>query len=81
MNEQLLIVASVAFDHSGQTVEHAMVLNTYDETRDVLIFKNTYDVDGQLKKFEIERTHQSVPKELYFVHIQVRDMASLPSQR
>ena len=60
-----------------------MVLDTYERNRDVLIFKNTYDdPDNSLpKKFEIERTHPNAPKELYFVHIDVRDMANLPSQR
>ena len=59
-----------------------MVLDTYDESRDVLIFKNTYDDEpsGQPKKFEIERTHPNAPKEFYFVHIEVPDMDSLPSQ-
>ena len=54
-----------------------MVLDTYDKTRDVLIFKNTYDVNGQPKMFEIERTHPNAPKELYFVHIRIRRIASL----
>ena len=56
-----------------------MVLDTYDEDRDVLIFKKTYDDPeiGQSKKFEIERTHPNAPKEFYFLHIQVRDMADL----
>ena len=50
-----------------------MVLDTYDENRDVLIFKNTYNdpENGLPKKYEIERTHPNAPKELYFVHIEV----------
>ena len=71
-------VASVKF---GQD-EHAMVLDTYDKDRDVLIFKNTHNdpVNGQPKKFEIERTDQNAPTELYFVHIKILDMENLPSQ-
>ena len=59
-----------------------MVLDTYDEDRDILIFKNTYDdpESGLTKKFEIERTDSNSPTELYFVHIEVEDMASLPFQ-
>ena len=58
-----------------------MVLDTYDKNRDVLVFKNTYDNPefGQPKKYEIERTHPNAPKELYFVHIEIRDMDNLPS--
>ena len=59
-----------------------MVLDTYDRERDVLIFKNTYDDPnvGLTKKFEIERTDSNAPRELYFVHIEIRDMLNLPSQ-
>ena len=71
-----ILVASVGFGHPGSEVDHAMVLDTYDPDRDVLIFKNTYDnpENGQPIKIEIERTHQNAPKELYFVHIEVKDM-------
>ena len=57
-----------------------MVLYTYDENRDVLIFKNTYDDSeiGQPKKYEIARTHPNAPEEFYFVHIEVRNMDNLP---
>ena len=34
--------------------------------------------NGQPKKVEIERTHPNAPKELYFVHIEIRDMEKLP---
>ena len=54
-----------------------MVLDTYDQNRDVLIFKNTYDQNGQSKKFEIARTHPNAPEELYFVHIEIKDMNKL----
>ena len=59
-----------------------MVLDTYDPNQDLLIFKNTYDDEsgGQPKKFKIKRTHTNAPEELYFVHIEVRDMHNLPSQ-
>ena len=59
-----------------------MVLDTYDQDRDVLIFKNTYDDpdNGQPIKYEIARTHPNAPKELYFVHIEIGDMENLPSQ-
>ena len=60
-----------------------MVLDTYDPVQDMLIFKNTYDDEsgGQPKKFKIERTHPNAPEELYFVHIEIRDMKKLPSQK
>ena len=77
-------VASVAQGHPGQRgVSHAMVLDTYNLKQDLLIFKNTYDNEngGQPKKFTISRTHPNAPKELYFVHIEITDMESLPSQR
>ena len=57
-----------------------MILDIYDEERDVLVFKNTIDdpINGLPKKFEIERTDPDAPRELYFLHIEVDDMASLP---
>ena len=66
-----------------QAVSHAMVLDTYDPDQDSFIFKNTYDDEsgGQPKKFKIERTHPNAPEELYFVHIDIRDMDNLPSQK
>ena len=59
-----------------------MVLDTYDQDRDVLIFKNTFDnpENGQPKKYEIARTDPNAPETFYFVHIEVRDMDSLPTQ-
>ena len=77
------LVASVNFGDPGQSpVEHAMVLDTFDTTREVFIFKNTYDdpENGQPRRIEIHRTDQNAPEELYFVHIEIRDMAKLPSQ-
>ena len=67
-------MASVAVGHPGQQVDHAMVLDSYDANRDVLIFKNTIDDpnSGSPKNYEISRTHQNAPKELYFVHIEAR---------
>ena len=55
-------------------------LRAYDENRDLTIFKNTHDDPqiGQPKKFGIERTHPNALKVLYFVHIEVRDMANPP---
>ena len=57
-----------------------MVLDIIDKENDKLIFKNTYDQEGQPKKIEVGRTHQNAPEELYFVHIEVKDMDSLPTQ-
>ena len=54
-----------------------MVLDTYDQSRDLLIFKNT---TGPEKRFEIKRTDPNASDELFFVHITIRDMASLPLQ-
>ena len=75
-------VASVLNGHLGHQFSHAMVLDTYDRARDVLIFKNTYDdpQNGQPKKVEILRTDPNVPEELFFVHIEIQDMDNLPSQ-
>ena len=81
--KNLFSVASVAHGHQGaQSISHAMVLDTYDKDQDSFIFKNTYDdpTAGQPKKFKIKRTHPNAPKELYFVHIEVRDMKNLPSE-
>ena len=60
-----------------------MVLDHYDQDRDVLVFKNTYDdpVNGQPMNFEVGRTSANAPEELYFVHIEVRDLENLPSQQ
>ena len=82
-HETLFLVASVAQGHPGQqAVSHAMVLDTYDQAQDLLIFKNTYDDEssGQPKKFKIKRTDPNAPEELYFVHIDIRDLDNLPSQ-
>ena len=78
-----LLVASVLHGHQGQAeVSHAMVLDTYDKDNDMLIFKNTYDdpESGQTKQFKVARTGSSAPGELYFVHIEVKDMDNLPGQ-
>ena len=77
------LVASVLFGHQGDAkVAHAMVLDAMviDADNDMLIFKNTYDQQGQPKKVRIGRTHPNAPKELYFVHIDIKDMNNLPSQ-
>ena len=78
-----VLVASITLDYSGQAAEHAMVLDYYDIDRDMLIFKNTYDdpQSGLTKKYEIMRTDTNAPEELYFVHFEIRDMATLPSQQ
>ena len=53
-----------------------MVLDKFDRDNDMLIFKNTYNdpENGQTKKFEIARTDPKAPEELYFVHIEVKDI-------
>ena len=58
-----------------------MVLDEYDAGTDVLTFKNTYDdpEGGQPKKFQIERTAKNAPEELYFVHIEIKDIEELPN--
>ena len=60
-----------------------MVLDEFDKDNDILIFKNTYDdpENGQPKKFEISRTDQNAPEELYFVHIEIKDMNILPTHK
>ena len=74
-----LSVASVLQGHDGNNeVEHAMVLDTIDE--DMLIFKNTYDQDGQSKQIKVSRHDSNAPEELYFVHIEIKDMTNLPNQ-
>ena len=60
-----------------------MVLDTYEPDEDMFIFKNTYndESNGQPKQFKIERTDPNAPEELFFVHIDIRDMKKLPSQK
>ena len=77
------LVASVQHGHQGQgEVSHAMVLDTFDKENDMLIFKNTYDdpANGQPRQFKIRRCDQNAPEELYFVHFDIKDMGSLPTQ-
>ena len=57
-----------------------MVLDTFDEEADMLIFKNTYDQDGQSKQVKVSLHDPNTPEELYFVHLEIKDMDSLPSQ-
>ena len=59
-----------------------MVLDTFNQDRDLLIFKNTYDdeASGQPKQFTIERTHPNALNVLFFVHIKIKDLNNLPSQ-
>ena len=59
-----------------------MVLDTYDQNKDVLIFKNTHNdqQNGQPKKLEISRTHPNAPQEFYFVHIEFQNLENPPSQ-
>ena len=57
-----------------------MVLDTFLAESDMFIFKNTYDQDGQPKQVEVSRTDPNAPEELYFVHIDVKDMNGLPGQ-
>ena len=79
---QIKTVSVASVGHPDNNIHHAMVLDTYDQRRDVLIFKNTYnDPDnGWPKKYKIARTHENAPTVFYFVHIEVRDMANLPTQ-
>ena len=77
-------VASVLHGHQGQgEVSHAMVLDTYDQENDILIFKNTYDdpESGKSKQFKVRRTDPNAPEELYFVHIEIKNMFFLPGQK
>ena len=59
-----------------------MVLDSFDQTEDLLIFKNTHDdkATGRPEKIRIQRTDPNAPRELYFVHIDVRDLKGLPSK-
>ena len=77
-------VSSVLHGHQGQrVVPHTMVLDTFDKENDMLIFKNTYDdpENGQSEQFRIRRTDPKAPEELYFVHIEIKNMFLLPGQR
>ena len=75
------LVAGVLHGHDGQDeVSHAMVLEIFDKENDKLIFKNTYDQEGQPKKIEVQRTHPNAPEDLYFVHIEIKEMDNLPNQ-
>ena len=58
-----------------------MVLDTYRPDEELFIFKNTYndEINGQPKQFKIGRNDENAPEELFFVHIDVRDMDNLPS--
>ena len=77
-----MLISVGTVTHGNDKFSHAMVLDTYDQKEDLLIFKNTYnDPNGQSKQVVIARTNPNAPKELYFVHINVRDMESLPSQK
>ena len=57
-----------------------MVLDTLDASSDMLIFKNTYHdpASGVPKQLEIKCTDPKAPKELYFIHIEVKDLDNLP---
>ena len=57
-----------------------MVLDIYDEDRELLILKNTSDQEGQPKQVEVSRSDSNAPEELFFVHIEVKDMNTLPGQ-
>ena len=54
-----------------------MVLDIFDQERNLLVFKNTI---GNDKKFKIKLTHPNAPEELFFVHIDVLDIDKIPSQ-
>ena len=74
-----LLVGIVLHNHQGRDT---MVLDTIDEENDMLTFKNTYDdpEKGGPKQFQVRRTDPNAPEELYFVHIEVKDMHILPVQ-
>ena len=57
-----------------------MVLDEFDADNDMLTFKNTYNdpESGQPKQFQIDRTAETAPEELYFVHIGIKDIEELP---
>ena len=77
----LLSVASVLHGHDGNAaVAHAMVLDIFDADNDTWIFKNTYDREGQPKQVQLSRYDQNAPEDLYFVHIEIKDMDKLPGQ-
>ena len=76
-------VASVLHGHQGQAPRpHAMVLDKFYDEHDMLIFKNTYSdqENGLTKQFKIKRTDPNSPEELYFVHIEIKDMDTLPDK-
>ena len=54
-----------------------MVLDTFDPESDMLIFKNTYDQEGQEKKIQVSRNDPNAPEELFFVHIEIKDIDNL----
>ena len=56
-----------------------MVLDTFDQERDLLIFKNTFDdvENDRPKHFVIGRDSPGAPKEFFFVHIEVQDIENL----
>ena len=60
-----------------------MVLDTIDEENNVFTFKNTYDdpENGQSQQVKVRRTDPNAPEELYFVHIEVKDINNLPGQK
>ena len=80
----ILSVASILQGHQGTQPRdsHAMVLDKFDNESDKLVFKITYNdpENGEPRKFEISRTDPDAPEVLYFVHIEIEDMDSLPSQ-
>ena len=78
-----MLISVGTVTHGNDKFSHAMVLDTYDQNEDLLIFKNTYNdpANGQSKQVVIARINPNAPKELYFVHMDVRDMNSLPSQK
>ena len=57
-----------------------MVLDIFDRENDKLLFKNTYEQEGQIKRVEIERFHSNAPDKLYFVHVEIKDIDNLPDQ-
>ena len=58
----------------NQGQKEGMLLKSYDQLKDELLFINTYFPRTVL----IRRTDPYAPEELYFVHIKVKDMDNLP---
>ena len=69
------------FNQGQKKGSHAMLLESYVQLNDELLFKNTYTHVQKARTMPtilIRRTDPYAPEELYFVHIKVKDMENLP---